>query len=237
MREDSSGVYIVSRRAAKRSYGGRRRGAVGVLVTVLLLLTAGICALVVILPRLDGAGGGEASAPAFSGKSYYMLATCETDGYAEAAVAAQDASARGGAGYIYNNGKYHVVAAVYSREADAKTLASVNPDSHYFEVWLSPTALTDAETAALEYLVGDWFDAVYTAATELDRGNATDAAADYAVMRACAELSRYAEPCGERLRRTLQAASEYDTVRSRSTLSYIRYITVRAIDLIIRNEQ
>ncbi len=234
MREDSSGVYIVSRRSAKRSYGGRRRGAVGALVAVLLLLTAGICALVIILPRLEQTGG-EASAPAFSGKSYYMLATCETDNYAEATAAAQDAAMRGGAGYICNDGKYHVVAAVYSREADAKTLASVNPDSHYFEVRLAPSTLTDAERDALEYLTGDWFDAVYTAATELDRGNATDAAADYAVMKACAELSRRAELCGERLRRTLLSASEYDTVRTRSTLSYIRYVTVRAIESVVRN--
>ena len=204
----------------------------GELIAALLVLTAGICALVIILPRLESPSG-TAGAPAFSGKTFYMLATCETDNYAEAVVSSQDAAARGGAGYIYNDGKYHVVAAVYSREADAKTLASVNPDSHYFEVRIPPATLSEAEIAALDYLAGDWFETLYTAATELDRGNATDAAADYAVMRACARLSELADGCGERLKRALYSAAEYEPIRSRSTLSYIRYITVRAIDCVI----
>lgn len=72
MTEYSSGAYIVSRKGRRGGRGRdpRRRPnrAAGILVIVLLLLTAGICLLVVFLPEFKISGvGGSAD---FSGKTF-----------------------------------------------------------------------------------------------------------------------------------------------------------------------
>ena len=89
MKEYDSGAYLVSRRYRNpEKYKSRRpRKAAGVLIAVLLLLTAGICLLVVFLPSLSTPSGG---APSFKGKTYYMLATAEVTDRAQAVVAARD---------------------------------------------------------------------------------------------------------------------------------------------------
>ena len=233
MKDEQSGAYLVSRNyRARRTthYRNRRRPrrAAGVLIAVLLLLTAGICLLVVFLPRLSAVGAG--GAVGFKGKTYYMLATAEVTDRTEALIAAQTAAERGGAGYIYNNGSYHIVAAAYEREADAKTLVSVNANSHYFALALPAAECGAGDRRALEYLTGEWFTTVDTAATELDRGNISDAAAERAVFDACMELSdRTYGADTKKLQRALASATEYSSPQSRSVLSYIRYVQTNVI--------
>ena len=174
MSEYDSGAYFVrrgGRRNRNRNGSGRSRRAAGVLITVLLILTAAICALVALLPRLSTVG---APAPDFDGKTFYMLAIGRATDREQAQTMAQYAVERGGAGYIYNDGEYKIVAAVYDKESDAKTLTSVNENSYYFELTVPKCNIADADARALRYLTGEWYDAVQTAASELQRGRSEE---------------------------------------------------------------
>lgn len=227
MKDYQSGAYFINRNGARRGSRRRRpRRAAGVLIAVLLLLTAGICFLVFFLPRLTAT---VTSSPKFEGKTFYMLATAQTDDRDQAILLASDASTRGGAGYVYNDGSYRIVAAVYEREADAKTLVSVNADSHYFALSVPAADVSENDIALLEYITGEWFTVVYTAATELDRGNTTDAAAEYAVANACAQLRRKAANASDFLADGVRQAAQFSVPQNSAVLAYIRYVQVSVI--------
>lgn len=233
MSEYDSGAYFVRRggrrdRNRKRG-GGRSRRAAGALITVLLLLTAAICALVAFLPRLSTVG---APAPNFKGKTFYMLATGRSTDREQSHVMAQYAVERGGAGYIYNDGEYKIIAAVYDKESDAKTLASVNENSYYFALTVPKCNVAETDARALEYLTGEWYDTVRSAASELQRGNIAESQAEHAVASACLRLKAFSgETSSVLLTAALDVASEYDCPDSYSILSYLHYVHVRAITL------
>ena len=228
--KDSSGAYIVTR---SQQRGRQKRSAlrpVGVLIATLLILSVIVCVIVFFLTRESSAS--ETNASGFTGKTYYFMYTTECTEKVNAEVAAADAAARGGAGYVFNDGTYKVVAAVYAREADVKTLVSVNPDSAYFSVTLH--AIGENASAALDYLCGEWFDTVYLSSSELDRGNITEAAAEHAVVKACDKLLSLVGASGHGgLCRALESVS-YDFPNKRTVLSSIRYITAEVIAAVSR---
>ncbi len=226
MKDNQSGAYFVSRRTLRDTPRRKRRGshrAAGVLIAVLLLLTAGICLLVVFLPERSESTGVSAG---FGGKTYYFLATAETDEKVQALTSAQYAAERGGAGYIYNNGKYRIVASAYEREADVKTLVEVNADSHYFSLTFANSSYAKGDKRVLECLTGEWFSTVFTAASELDRGNITEAAAEHAVKKASGKLRKLAYSAESDRLKTAVVSVSLECPASRSVLSFIRYVNV-----------
>lgn len=225
MREDRSGAYVLSRRGGrnKKSAASGRRIA-GVIISMLLLASVGICLAVVFYPQ----GSESASASGFGGKTVYFLATAETESRDGALLEAKSASDRGGAGYIYNDGKYHVVAAAYERESDVKTLVTVNADSHYFSLSFSGGEYAPADERVIEYLLGEWFGVMSGAASELERGNITEAKAERAAFSACNTLLRLADGAGVGLRRALSDRS-FSAPSNRSLLSSIRYFHVEIL--------
>lgn len=229
MSEYHSGAYFVRR--GGRSGKGKR--AAGILIAVLMLLTAAICLLVVFLPKLTAATVG---ADGFGGKRFYFLATGKYEDRSDALFASQDAINRGGAGYIYNDGAYNVIASVYDSESDAKALASVNENSYYFEISVPKLDTgNESDLAALKFLTGEWFSAVQTAADELQRGNATEAQAENAAVEACFKLSVFAESVGlPALGSALERASECECPKDMPLLAYLRYVHVRAISLVVK---
>lgn len=238
---EESGAYLISRSRRSRSTGrsgggggGRRsgggRGAAGILILVLLLLTASICALVIFLPRLTGEE--KSDAKAFAGKTFFLLSIGESDDFQTAAAYAKDAAGRGGAGYVYNDGSYHAVAAVYARESDAKALAAANENSYYFKLAFPSVSCGDNDRAVLECLCGEWFTSVYDACASLDRGLTSEAEADFAVRKAFSKLRRLGAVAESAVvADAISRACEYDLLdnMSRSVLSYLRFVTVRAI--------
>lgn len=226
MKDIRSGAYFINRRPSRRSARKNRRAA-GVLIAVLLLLSAGICLLIVFMPKLTGTVA--SSSPEFGGKTFYFMATAESTDRAQATVLAGDTAARGGAGYIYNDGKYHVVAAVYEREADVKTLVSINADSHYFALTVPAVKCGDGDKALLEYITGDWFTTLYTAATELDRGNVSDAAAEFTVVSALDRLAELARGASGQTANAANAVAQLRIPDNRSVLSYVRYLQASAL--------
>lgn len=231
MKYSDSDAYIIER-GGRRTSGRRRRSgagrAAGILIAVLLLLTAAICLLVVFLPRI-GNKNTAVGASATAGKTYYFLCTEQTDERIQAIAASQNAIERGGGGYIYNDGKYKIIAAVYAKESDVKTLVTVNVNSFYFSLSLPGGEYSSGDKAILDYLTGEWFDTLSTAATELDRANITEAAAEYAVKTACDRLRDLAlNANSEKLKNAIGAIS-YSTPQYQTVLSYIRYIHVQYV--------
>ena len=222
-------AYIIRRggsKAQSRSRGGAKRAA-GILIAVLLLLTAAICLLVVFLPRMGGSASVGASATV--GKTYYFLCTTETDERVSGLLSAQNTMERGGAGYLYNDGKYKIVAAVYAKESDVKTLVTVNPNSFYFSLSIPSGNYSGGDKATIDFLYGEWFDTLSTAATELDRGNITEAAAEHAVRRACDKLRNLAFGAKSEKLKSAILSCEYSPPPTQTVLSYIRYIHVQFI--------
>ncbi|MCH5350909.1 MAG: hypothetical protein J1F39_02945 [Clostridiales bacterium] len=224
MAEYSSGAYFI-----KRKNGGGGRGA-ALLVIVLLVLTAGIILLAVFLPKKSEDGLISGAPPANSEKKFYYLVTGESGDITTALLLVQECSSRGGAGYLYNDGIFRSVAAVYDRESDVKELTEVNEGASYFSLAMPPCKLSGKDSAALNYAFGEFNEALYNASRELDRGKMSDAAADFAVSSACRKLKALSLSMeNAALARAFDIASEYDAVGdSRTLLSYIRFVQVRA---------
>ena len=235
MRYSENDAYIIQRGGGRRTSGRRRGGArraAGILISVLLLLTAAICLLVVFLPRAGGGKSVGASAT-IGGKTYYFLCTAETEDRTQSLLHAKNAMDRGGAGYIYNDGKYRIIAAVYARESDVKTLVTVNADSFYFSLNIRGGDYASGDKAVIEYLTGEWFSVVSAASTELDRGNITESAAEYAVASACDKLRGLAENAKSYRLKSALASCTYDPPQSQTVLSYIRYVNVQYVVSVI----
>ena len=227
MSEYHSGAYFVRRSRGGR--GGYR--AAGVLIVILLVLSAAICLLIVFLPRLTAVSAGKSG---FGGKTFYLLAVGKHTARDGALLSVQDTVGRGGAGYIYNDGEYNVIAAVYDREADAKAISSINSGSYCIELSV-PRLDSDgaSENAALEFLTGEWFTSMQSAADGLQRGNITEAQAEKTAADLCSRLFLYADSVTlAPLKAAMLAASEYSCPQSTSVLSYIHYVHVRAIVLV-----
>lgn len=230
MRYSDGNAYIIQSggRKRRRRSGGAGRAA-GVLISVLLLLTAAICLLVVFLPRLEKSKTVGAASASVSGMTYYFLCTEETDGRVQSIASAQNAMERGGAGYVYNDGKYKTVAAVYERESDVKTLVTVNAESFYFSLGLPSGEYDSGDRAVIDYLTGEWFETLSTAATELDRGNISESAAEYAAASACKALRDLAYGAHSEKLKNAITSFDYSPPQSQTVLSYIRYIQVRYV--------
>lgn len=228
MSEYHSGAYFVRRGRGHGGGGGWR--AAGVLILVLAVLTAAICLLIFLLPRFSTVASGK---PGFGGKTFYFLAVGKYSARDDALLSVRDTVLRGGAGYVYNDGEYNIIAAVYDRESDAKALVSVNAGSFCVE-FAVPRVDIDvaADNSALEYLVTEWFADLQSAADELQRGTITEAQAEHAATTACSELCARAQAVTlSALKSALVASCEYSCPQSVSVLSYIRYVHVRAIVL------
>ncbi len=227
MKDDEASAYFVSR-SAPRKTGKRRssRRAAGLLIATLLLLTAVVCLIVVFMPPRSEKDSVQAAA--FGGKTYYFLYTAECTEKLQAETNAAYTAERGGAGFIYNDGTYKIVAAVYERESDVKTLVTVNPDSGYFALSLPKTSGDRSKIA--DHICGEWYATMYLTSTELDRGNITEAAAERAVSAACDSLARVVYDSGsDRVKRIVLPACEQGFSSNKSVLSNVRYITARVI--------
>ncbi len=225
MAQNRSGAYIVTR---GRRGGPRRYRGAAILILCLIVLSAGIVLLVMFMPRLTAE---RASSTSFGGKTFYFLATAETEKRQVALEYAQDAANRGGAGAIYNDGKYKIIAAAYATEAEANSLVALNEGAFCVSVSIDGAEKAN-DAKALECLCSDWFPKVYAASADLDRGAATEAAAERAVRDAFLELRACAVNAdSELLREAIVSSCDYDIGESgaRSVLSYIRYVTVRTI--------
>ena len=234
MDDDRYSAYIVSRRgskphASRRTQRRRSHRAAGLLITVLLILTAVICLLVFFLPKLTSPTGAD-TAIDFGGRTFYLLATAKTDERVAAELQAKSAADRGGAGYVYNDGSYNIIAALYERESDAKTLVTVNQDSYYFALSVPAVACGEGDKRALDFVTGELCATLSELAVDLDRGNITEEAAEHAVsvaMNKTAEIALGVE--NERLHAALTETIESSHPTDRSVLSGVRFIQVQAI--------
>lgn len=204
----------------------------GIAIVVLTLLTAGICALVLFFPTASDDSPVSTPAASVETFDFYLLCTFESDDRQAAYDNALVTAARGGAGYVYNDGKYRVVAAVYRKKEDAEALSEVNDGSFCVKLEIRFSAKNKAQKNAVAYLAGEWFDDISRASTGLERGSITDAQAERSAIAACNKLLRYADEIKSgAVYRTLVEAGEYSVPTSRELKSYLRYVAARAVVL------
>lgn len=213
MDSENSSAYIINRRGKsvrERRGGGKKAGA---LIAALIILSAVICLLVVFIPRAHAVSK---SSEKSGGTKIFALCMGEFDGRPEAELCAKDTGERGGAGYVYNDGKYRVIAALYLSEQDAAAVAKVNEGASYFAIEFPLIDCDGEQSKALDYFFGEWFSALSNSAAQLEKGEITQANAEFAARSACKKLRNLCVGA-------LDGVCEMGEAGEKSVLSFIRY--------------
>lgn len=180
--------YIITKKqTVRRIYWGR------IIATVTVVCLAAI-GLVLWLSRTNGKIVTVAH-------SYWFVCVGEHNSQSEATAHAEQVKAAGGAGYIYGNAPYKVVAACYADKADAEkvserlaaggeTTSVFSVSCHSFTVE-KPKKNADVLKKTLQY-PQELFFALYDISEKTDTKEITETAAKYAVMKMRVKCSDYA---------------------------------------------
>ncbi len=138
---------------------------------------------------------------AAAGKTYrvkaetrYFLVTGAYDVISDANLAAAVVKEKGGAGYIFNDGKFRIAAAVYNDKSTAEAVAAKQTiETEIYPITIAETSLgTDKAIAESLAAALNAYDGVFrdlTAVTEeYEKGNSTDGALALAATNAAADL-------------------------------------------------
>ncbi len=104
--------YMPRRNSVRRIYFGR-------VVALISVLCFAVCGAMLILARKNGVR----SVMKINSEKYFFVSVASTEFVADASEKALALKNSGGAGYILNDGNFLVMAAVYSNEGDAATVA------------------------------------------------------------------------------------------------------------------
>lgn len=215
-------AYIISRGGKRPRYKRRRKRGAGLLVCALLVLSAAATSLAYFLPRVSKAG-----APIAQAAVFYLMATAKSDNYLTALENAQYAAERGGAGALFNDGEnFHAVATVTCDRATATALASVNENSYIITLSVPVPESGDGDTELFNSII-EFFNAVTSAAENLDRGSISQSAAMHSHDTALAKvISKRSNAMYYPLAHVAEdiADSAKIGVGARSMPSYLRYI-------------
>ncbi|MFR6640032.1 MAG: hypothetical protein ACLUSP_00625 [Christensenellales bacterium] len=106
-------------KGGKTGKSGRKFAVVVVLLSVIRLFSVAF-----------GAGGSK-TVVRVKRKEWYFVSVLTAADSGQANVKALDIRSRGGAGYIYNDGDFSVIASVYPTEREAKAVAAKQPDPRH----------------------------------------------------------------------------------------------------------
>lgn len=122
---------------------------------------------------------------------FYAYKISESTDFAVAYTAAEALSVKGGGGYIYNDGVFNVLVAVYPTEQEALSVVSQNTGGEVLSLNIPQVNISDSSAReCIKYLIGDYFDGVYKTAIALESGSATQSAALLSLRNLTAELRR-----------------------------------------------
>ena len=192
--------HIIQKRTKKsRDYGGRR-GACRrrVLPVFLILLLCSVVPIAATYAFLSGTTEAAGRIYRVKAETRYFLVTGSYDVTGDARLAAAAVKEKGGAGYVINDGKFRVVAAVYRDKKTAEAVAAKQKnDNEIYPVTIKETSLGEnAEIAKRLSAALDICDSVFTDVTsvteEYERGNLTDGALTLAVKNAAERLTEAA---------------------------------------------
>ena len=167
--------YIIEKPRLSARRSGRLLGAV-VLVAV--------AAVIGVFAWRHFAGGGVT----VKGRTFYAVYTSETAVESEAQSAAAAIKAAGGSGYVYNDGTYKIIAAVYpdaaSADAVAERLSAEGTKAARLELEVPRLRLDVADeaartrlAAAVYYTYGELYDSLYEISLGLDEHRLSESAA------------------------------------------------------------
>lgn len=158
------------------------RGRGGLLAAWLLLVFGGVAVAIVVFFSFHK------NVFTVKGRTLYAVRLLSTQVEAEADERAASVKAAGGGGYVYNDGVYSVLAAVYANEADAQTVAERNAGE---VVALSITkikckvyediATSQSVSDNARYAFTELFDELYKISIDLDAHVLSESAAAYKI--------------------------------------------------------
>ena len=154
-------------KGGKTGKSGRKFAVVVVLLSVILLLAVAF-----------GAGGSK-TVVRVKRKEWYFVSVLTAADSGQANVKALDIRSRGGAGYIYNDGDFSVIASVYPTEREAKAVAAKQPDpATIIKIAFSETEFPpgeyDAAVKAALALPADVVAILTGAAYDFEKGNLSE---------------------------------------------------------------
>lgn len=154
-------------KGGKTGRSGRKFAVVAVLLSVILLFSVAF-----------GAGGSK-TVVRVKRKEWYFVSVLTAADSGQANVKALDIRSRGGAGYIYNDGDFSVIASVYPTEREAKAVAVKQPDpATIIKIAFSETEFPpgeyDAAVKAALALPADVVAMLTGAAYDFEKGNLSE---------------------------------------------------------------
>lgn len=189
--------HIIQKRTKKsRGYGGRRNvGHRRVLPVFLALLLCSVVPIVVTYTFLSKTTEAAGRTYRVKAETRYFLVTGSYDVTGDARLAAAVVKEKGGAGYLINDGKFRVIAAVYRDKKSAESVAAKQKsDNEVYPVTIKETSLGEnAEIAKRLSVALNVYDSVFidvnSVTEEYERGNSTDGALTLAVTNAAGRFS------------------------------------------------
>lgn len=189
--------HIIQKRTKKsRGYGYRRNAArrrvLPVFLILLLCTVLPIAATYALLSKTTQTAGRTYRVKA---ETRYFLVTGSYDVTGDARLAAAVVKEKGGAGYLINDGKFRVIAAVYRDKKSAESVAAKQKDDiEIYPVTIKETTLGEnAEIAKKLSVALNVYDSVFSDVTsvteEYERSNSTDGALTLAVTNAAERMT------------------------------------------------
>lgn len=189
--------HIIQKRHKKsHGYGGRRnKGYCRVLPVFLILLSCTVLPIVATYALLSQTTQATGKTYCVKSETRYFLVTGSYDVTGDARLAAAVVKEKGGAGYVINDGKFRVVAAVYRDKKSAEAVAAKQKDDdEIYSVTIKETSLGEnAEIAKRLSVALNVYDSVFVDVTsvteEYEQGNSTDGALTLAVTNAAERMT------------------------------------------------
>lgn len=179
-------------------------------------------------------------------KEWYFVGIFTSSDSGQASIKALDIRTRGGAGFIYNDGNYSVIASVYPTEREAKTVAEKQPDPatvikvEFCEMKFSSEELNDSILSAFSLPTAVVAELNETAQS-YEKGNLTESEVAYRIdtigararelTYAIEQNTSRAATCAEKILAAItSAADEADDDASAVLSSRLRFCACEIVD-------
>jgi len=189
-----------NRRGYRSNYGKNRGRGLRVFLVLAVFAIIPVAATYAFLSKTEVVAGKTYRVKA---ETRYFLVTGTYDSIADANLAAAIVKERGGAGYIFNDGKFRIVAAVYKDKKTAETVAvKQKSETEIYPITIKETTLGSDKAIAKSLAAAlNVYDEIFrdlTAVTEeYEKGNSTEGALALAATNAAEGMKNSAREIAE----------------------------------------
>lgn len=189
-----------NRRGYRSNYGKNRGRGLRVFLVLAVFAIIPVAATYAFLSKTEFVAGKTYRVKA---ETRYFLVTGTYDSIADANLAAAIVKERGGAGYIFNDGKFRIAAAVYKDKKTAETVAvKQKSETEIYPITIKETTLGSDKAIAKSLAAAlNVYDEIFrdlTAVTEeYEKGNSTEGALALAATNAAEGMKNSAREIAE----------------------------------------